>query len=307
MLDFEKLTCTKDVLEQLGSKEKFWFYKNDLPDERFLFKFSRKNTGEHWSEKIAEEIAEILGIPHAKYTLAKFNDRAGVYCENLVKDGERLVMGNEVLHANDLSGYPPPEPNAERKFVKTREHTFSRIIGCLDSQKISCPENSPVENPSSLFCGYLLLDALISNQDRHHENWALILKINTREKILCPSYDHAASLGFNLSDDEKSERLTTRDINRSIKVFASKARSAISNLRDDKHPLGTSEAFIKASQRQRECLPYWIERIDEINDIKIDRILNKFSQKILSEITKEFTKKLIIENKNRILEQAKNG
>lgn len=281
MFDFEKLTCTKDVLEQLGSKEKFWFYKTDLPNERFLFKFSRENTGEHWSEKIAEEIAEILQIPHAKYTIANFNDRNGVYCENLVKNDERLVMGNEVLHAIDSAGYPAPEPNAEKKFVKTREHTFSRIIGCLENPNILCPPNSPVEKASSLFSGYLLLDALISNQDRHHENWALILKVNTREKILCPSYDHAASLGFNLSDDERSERLTTRDRNRSVKVFASKARSAIYHFRDDKNPLGTSEAFIRASQRQRECLPYWLERLNDIDDQKIDKILNKFNQDIL--------------------------
>lgn len=307
MLDFEKLTCTKDVLEQLGSKEKFWFYKSNIPNERFLFKYSRENTGEHWSEKISEEIAEILGIPHAKYTLANFNGRNGVYCENLVKDDERLVMGNEVLHANDPSDYPAPNPNAEKKFVKTREHTFSRIIGCLEKQKINCPENSPVDKASSLFCGYLLLDAVISNQDRHHENWALILKVNTREKFLSPSYDHAASLGFNLSDDEKLERLTTRDKNRSIKFFASKARSAIYNLRDDKNPLGTSEAFIKSSQRQKYCLEYWLKKLDLINEDEIDRILGKFHQEILSEITKEFTKRLILENKIRILEQAKYG
>ena len=170
MFDFEKLTCTKDVLEQLGSKEKFWFYKNDLPDERFLFKFSRINTGEHWSEKIAEKIAELLEIPHAKYHLAQFNERNGIYCESLVNSHERLVMGNEVLHAHDANGYPKPQPFSEKKFVKTREHTFSRIIGCLNFQKINCPPNSPVKKASSLFCGYLLLDALISNQDRHHEN-----------------------------------------------------------------------------------------------------------------------------------------
>lgn len=145
MFDFEKLTCTRDVLEQLGSKEKFWFYKIGLSEERFLFKFSREKTGEHWSEKIAEEIAEILKIPHAKYTLAKFNERNGVYCESLVENDARLVMGNEILHAIDSSVYPAPEPYAEKKFVKTREHTFSRIIGCLETQNILCPPNSPVE------------------------------------------------------------------------------------------------------------------------------------------------------------------
>lgn len=304
MFDFERLTCTKDVLEQLGSKEKFWFYKSEKPDERFLFKFSRKNTGEHWSEKIAEEIAEILEIPHAKYHLADFHGRYGIYCESLVGADERLVMGNEVLHASDNAGYPAPQLDAEKKYVTTRQHTFSRIIGCIKAQNIICPANSPIKNAASLFCGYLLLDALISNQDRHHENWAFILNVKTTQKILCPSYDHAASLGFNISDEAKFERLTTRDKNRSIKVFASKARSAIFNLREDSHPLGTSEVFIKASAREGECLQFWLDKLKMVNDEKIDTILRKFPKNILSDTSKEFAKRLILENKNRILEQA---
>ncbi len=46
--------------EDMGTKAKFWFRRpgDDEPD--WLFKHPRENTGEHWSEKIAAEIANAM-------------------------------------------------------------------------------------------------------------------------------------------------------------------------------------------------------------------------------------------------------
>jgi hypothetical protein len=41
--------------EPMGTKEKFWCEYED--GARYLFKFSRPDTGEHWSEKLAAELA----------------------------------------------------------------------------------------------------------------------------------------------------------------------------------------------------------------------------------------------------------
>jgi len=43
-----------EVIEQLGSKPKFWFRMPD-DEQAWLFKFKRENTGEDWSEKIASD------------------------------------------------------------------------------------------------------------------------------------------------------------------------------------------------------------------------------------------------------------
>lgn len=48
-------------LEQLGTKGKFWY--RDSSGKRVLFKEGRPGTGENWAEKIACEIAELLGLP----------------------------------------------------------------------------------------------------------------------------------------------------------------------------------------------------------------------------------------------------
>ena len=56
--------------EDMGSKEKFWYYETGEGKKNCLFKYSRKHTGEHWAEKIAAEVAACLDILHAKVELA---------------------------------------------------------------------------------------------------------------------------------------------------------------------------------------------------------------------------------------------
>ena len=205
-------------LEQLGTKEKFWFLFSPQESLKWLFKFSRENTGEHWSEKVAEQLCKLIGIPHVKYDLALCNGRLGIISPSTIGDFERMVMGNEILHNHSPKEYPIPEQGAE-KYVRVKEHTVSRVLGCLDRSEIM-PPKTDFEigglNAGDVFCGYLMLDALISNQDRHHENWAIIVDNKTGERFLCPTYDHAASLGRELLDEERIERLNTRDKNRKL-------------------------------------------------------------------------------------------
>lgn len=60
-----------DVIEQLGSKPKFWF-RREHDEQPWLFKFTRENTGEDWSEKIASEVAGSLQVLAARVELAEF-------------------------------------------------------------------------------------------------------------------------------------------------------------------------------------------------------------------------------------------
>ena len=53
-----------DVIEQLGSKPKFWF-RLEGDEQPWLFKFTRENTGEDWSEKIASEVATLQTPKHS--------------------------------------------------------------------------------------------------------------------------------------------------------------------------------------------------------------------------------------------------
>ena len=69
-------------VEQLGSKPKFWF---KYQGENWLFKEARENTGEDWSEKVASEVASLLGLPTHHADLAVWEGRRGCAVKSFVK------------------------------------------------------------------------------------------------------------------------------------------------------------------------------------------------------------------------------
>lgn len=88
------------VLEQeaLGSKEKFWYRAKDGEPE-WLFKFPQANTGQHWAEEIAAEVAACLKILHAQVELAVFQGARGSATESFARKGRSLYHGNQILGA----------------------------------------------------------------------------------------------------------------------------------------------------------------------------------------------------------------
>ena len=77
-------------------------------------------------------------------------------------------------------------------------HTVRRI---MDGMKIFQSREFADECRTQL-AGYLVLDALIGNVDRHHENWGVLRKRTNGEWLdrLAPTFDHASSLGRELRD-----------------------------------------------------------------------------------------------------------
>ncbi|HDL6510132.1 TPA: hypothetical protein PXI76_002446 [Yersinia enterocolitica] len=292
-------------LEQLGTKEKFWFRAStDDSGKLWLFKYSKGSTGEHWSEKCAAEICHLLELPHADYELAISNKRLGVISPSMIPDGYRMVMGNEVLH-NTTSDYPQPQPLPfGEKVVRVREHTLHRVLRCLDNERISPPEcayDLGVLNAGDVFCGYLMLDVLISNQDRHHENWAIMLNNETGEQFLCPTYDHAASLGREMLESECIERLTTKDQNRQVPCFVRKARSELFRSKFDKKRLFTIDAFLLAIEHRNNAKQHWLQKLAGISDEAIIYIFNEIPPQCISYYARQFAIAVVLENKRRLL------
>lgn len=290
-------------LEQLGTKEKFWFLFKPQDNQRWLFKFSRENTGEHWSEKVAEQLCRRLSIPHVPYELALCNGKPGIITPNIISNLSRMVMGNEVLHNHSPNDYPHPEAELER-YVRVKDHTVSRVLGCLDRGNILPPQTDiSVSNLNSgdVFCGYLMLDVLISNQDRHHENWAIIVNNDTGKQSLCPSYDHAACLGRELKDAEREERLTTKDGNRMVSKFVRKARSELFKFKTDKKPMLTIDCFYHAIEKRPRAKKYWLDKLKRLTDDDVHNIFSNIPDEMISTWSKDFAIKMILENKNRLL------
>ena len=91
--------------EDMGSKSKIWC-RIEGREGKWLFKYPRENTGEHWAEKIAAAVAEHLGIPHGAVELAVFNHSRGSVTESFIDEGQGLFHGNQVL-AGAVLGYDP--------------------------------------------------------------------------------------------------------------------------------------------------------------------------------------------------------
>lgn len=279
-----------DLQEQLGTKPKFWF--GDKPS---LFKEIREGTGEDWSEKVASELAELLGIPHAEYDLALWKGRRGVVTDSFLPSGSRLIHGNELL-AKIVPQYPTT------KFFRVRQHSLRVVTTLVQISKtpigfVLLPD---VRTAVDVFIGYLMLDAWIGNQDRHHENWGLVLT-KDGSVHLAPSYDHASCLGRIESDIEKHERLTTKDKNRTVEYYIGKASSAFYASPTSKKSLSTLDAFRSAARYRQVAGLTWLKRLEAVLPDQTEQILRLVPPDRISEVAVHFSQRMLELNRLRLL------
>lgn len=284
---------TPDLPEQLGNKEKYWFR---VDKRRYLFKIGRPGTGENWAEKIAAGLAELLGLPHAAYDFAFWHDRKGVWSPSIEPDGARLILGNELLAAIH-TGYPRHEVRG------VREHTLGRIHALLISPEITCPPDWPlpdgVTTAFDLFVGYLVFDTWIANQDRHHENWGLISHQN--RIYLAPTFDHAASMGQNETDETRHDRLTTKHPGRHISNYVTKARSAIYDHKKSQKPMLNLELFEQANRKSPAAARAWLAQLKKVRDDQCQDLFDQLPVGEASLLAQQFALTMLSLNRLRLL------
>lgn len=291
-----------DILEQLGTKPKFWF--RDANSDHCLFKLNRSEgedaTGEDWSEKVASELCEIFGLPHAHYNFAIWKGQHGVVSQSFVPEGGRLVAGNEVLLRLDNT-YP------KEKFYKVRQHTLRLVLTLVRHGAIRPPigwvVRPGIQSAVDVFVGYLLLDAWIANQDRHHENWGFVVSPD-RVVHLAPTFDHASCLGWNETDETRMQRLATRDSRRAMNRYVERALSAFFSSSSSSKPMTTLEVFKEAARLHPAAAKAWLDRLRQINQNVIYDIFNQIPAGRASAVGKQFAVKMLELNQNRLLSLA---
>ena len=293
-----------EAQEWMGTKRKFWFPRED---GRWLFKAEERGTGEDWAEKIVCELAQRLGLPRVRYELAEEYDGAmylqpGVICPHCAPAPSDLVLGNQLLLDSDLY-----YPGSGGKRYKVKEYTVAAVVECLRGLRMppaawtgSLP--SGITTPLDVFTGYVLLDAWVANQDRHHENWGAIRVRGEEGTFLAPTFDHGASLARNLSDEERKDRLESRDEGRRIPNFASRARSAFYGSPQDERPLGTVEAFQAFHEAAPEAGKIWLDRLEGVTSGETEAIVWEVPPARMTTITRRFTVELLAENRRRLIE-----
>lgn len=183
--------------EEVGSREKFWIGRED--GALWLFKKPRPtNPSEVWSEKVAAEIAHMIGVSHATVELASATGELGTISRSFMPSQWLYFHGNSVI-ASIISDY-----DLARRFGQN-DHNIKNIL--LAISKLASDSQLDFDAAASTLVEYVIFDGLIGNTDRHHENWMILRSPDTAQFQISPSYDHASSLGRELQDSRRQQIL----------------------------------------------------------------------------------------------------
>lgn len=273
-------------VEQLGTKPKQWL--RDDSDRLWLWKAATTNLsaagrhakGDDWAERIVTEIARQLGLPVAMTELAMRAGQPGTVSLSVVDpDSESLVHGNELLAELGVVGVDPHDRAGYT--VEAVQQVLSGLDGGLDGvSAFHC------------FAGYLMLDALAGNTDRHQENWAVIADAGGKRR-LAPSFDHASSIGFLLNDPQRVQMLSSRDRNQTPEAWADRART-----RFEGHPHPIEVARSADALVRSGIVPQWTALIESLD---LERLVAQVPVDRMSSPAREFALRVAEANRRRIL------
>lgn len=247
-------------VEQLGTKPKHWC--EDPAGTMWLFKEVTRNRradgstyakGDDWSERVAGAVADELGLPAARVDLAlrRGGDTVtyGVISRKVLADAESLIHGNELLAEIGVTGTSSKDRSGYT--LVAVQNVLATVDPPLPGDELSAWD---------WWVGYIVLDALVGNTDRHQENWAVI---GNGTRRLAPTFDHASSLGFLLDDDDRQARLSTTDQHRTVAAYADRARSKFEGAPSPCAVAAKALAMCSDTARRR-----WVEQIRKLPSIQ---------------------------------------
>ncbi|WP_235746487.1 hypothetical protein, partial [Mycobacterium tuberculosis] len=262
------------------SRERTWLFKPARPERD-------RSLGEDTVEKLGSEMARLVGVPAATVELATRGGVRGALVED-VRLPEWELQAGQALMPEVVIDYDPTDPEARGYNVGSIRQALTRF---------GSPPGSSM--PTSFrafdaFAGYLLFDALIAHGDRHDRNWAVLVP---PPDVSEPSFDHAASLGFTLSDELRAEHL------RDGTVMKWAERGHASRF---EHRKGTRWQTLVdlAGDAIRLCGPstreYWRERILSLERRTVEDLFA--SAPGMTETAHRFTVELVKINRERLLD-----
>ena len=275
--------------EDMGTKTKFW-YRDPDEDANWLFKYPRSDTGEHWAEKIAEEVASVLGVIRAKVELAQFEGDRGSVTESFARGGRALYHGNQMLE-RVVSGYEP------RRRFRQSQHTLANIFEVMDR---AFARSETAIRAKRTIASYTVLDALIGNTDRHHENWGLLLRRQdySLRGFVALSFDHASSLGRELLDDRRDRFLEENRVG----DYAEKGRGAIYWSEDERRGPSPLELVRRAARDYSNLFRPVLLKLAEIDESVFFKIVRRIPPDWMTSSAREFAVKLLCYNYRQLKE-----
>jgi len=268
-----------------SSRKRTWLFKPARPERD-------RSLSEDVVEKLASELAQLVGVPAAPVELAVRDGVRGALVEDVRLPNWELQAG-QALMPEVVPGYDPDDPEGRGHNVRAIQQALTRF---------SVPPGSAMPTAFgafNAFAGYLVFDALIAHGDRHDRNWAVLVPPpeTTETEALCPTFDHAASLGFTLTDEARAQHMHDG----TVAMWASRGYA-----RRFEHRSGTRWQTLVdvADSATTLCGPttrdYWRERITAVNSDSVVNLVGSASE--MSEITRRFIVELIMVNRGRLLD-----
>ena len=263
-------------VEGTGYLRKFWVEHPQLGQS--LIKIE-EDTALAWSEKVSYEIAARLKLPAASYEFGEligwsnYADRTKVIVSPNFKSADvRYIQGTELLAS---------QTNPDDSY------TVSRILETLSQNDIQLPSGyqAPfgIGNGADLMVGYLLLDSLVANNDRHSGNWEIGLD-NTGTLTLAPVYDNGASFattfGSIVYDDFTAEKYMKTDLS----YFGE----------------FQIETFRQAAQIRPDAARVWLSQLSQIEQQQLDDIFAQIPNERIDPKALAFSRELLNYNRSQL-------
>lgn len=264
----------------------------DAPRHQHWLWKSRQNTGDgtetaltDCAEVIVSRLAGVLDIPAADCRFAVCDGELGVISRNVTPEGFSLYPGTTYLP--EIEGYErhPLDATRERggRMRRDRGYTLDAVEQVLAS--VGPPPGFEFISAFGVFAGYLVLDALVGNTDRHPGNWALLESDADGRRFLAPTYDHGSALGAGLTDDNRRTRRP--------EVFAARGRA---------NPFAPPKQLLvdlALDAVRRAGATRWLARVAAL-DVPAVRATLEAPDQRLSDVASTFMERVVLENRRRL-------
>ena len=289
-------------MENRGSRRKYWVLGQDGETE-WLLKFPRPGTGEHWAEKVAAEVGGLMGVKTARVELARVGDQLATVCQSFLTSDDLDIDDGSVttwFHGSDfldlvMGGYDL------QKIRPNQGHNVKNIIACV--LKFSGYGGmNPMRWDAILedLASYVLLDGLIGNTDRHHQNWMVAYTIDAGNIgfSVAPSFDHASSLGRELQDIRRERYLSSPT---GVLDYIRRGRGGV--FVDVNRPRAPSP--LRLAQLIGRWRPdvgrHWFDLLTDIPNEEFESIINRVPDEFMSDTAREFASQVVITSRSELL------
>lgn len=260
-----------------GTRKKSWV-SNDA--DSYLFKEAKHDFSEVWAEKIASELGDKIGFKTMEVHFSVYEGKIGVILKNFVSKNEEPIDGSEIL-SSFIDEFDP---------FSLEDYYIENII---ESLRVENYLNFVLEDLIDQF----IFDILIANQDRHCENWAIIINSQSESVKMSPIYDNGSSLGFNVPENVMERYVSGA---KQLSSFNNKSKSIIGV--NSRTKPKSKLLFLYLYDSFQEEVIHSCNKIKMLSNDYINQITKKIPTAIMTEVEKEFVEKLLLSRKEMILE-----